>query len=72
MSYLLNVSYVFLAQKFCCPPSGVTTIYSEEREKGIVQFRCQSFGDISHLKAAGLEPAFAARFTEKFDTEDRH
>jgi len=72
LSHLLNIPYIVFAQKFACPPTGVTTVYTEEREEGIVQFRCQSFGDVSHLRKAGQEPAFACRFCETFDSPDRH
>ena len=42
------------------------------RERGIASFRCQQFGDISHLYKGGEEPAFAARFCECFDDDTRH
>jgi len=58
---------------FCAAPSSVTTIYSEERRKGIASWRVSSFGDISHLYAASEEPSFAARFCECFENEnERH
>lgn len=73
LSHLLNVSPVILWQAFCAAPTSVTTVYTEEREKGVVQFRVQAFGDISHLYAENEPPAFAARFCECYDNEDeRH
>ncbi len=73
LSHILNISPVILWQGFCCAPTGVTTVITEEREKGVAQFRVNSFGDISHLFAADEPPAFAARFCECFDNEDeRH
>lgn len=67
LSHLMNVSPVALWQGLCAAPSSVTTIYTEEREKGYAHFRCASFGDISHLYKSGEEPAFAARFCEIYD-----
>lgn len=73
LSHLMNVSPMILWQSTCAAPTSVTTIYTEERRKGIASFRMSSFGDISHLYAQGEEPAFAARFCETFDCEyERH
>ena len=72
MSHLLHIPYVLLAQQFECQPTGVTTIVTEERQRGIAQFRCLRFSDISHLTASGLQPSFAGRFCEIFDSDDRH
>lgn len=72
LSHLMNVSPMILWHHFCAAPSSVTTIYTEERREGTAIFRAGSFGDISHLYAGGEEPAFAARFCEIFDSEDRH
>lgn len=72
LSHLLGISPVMLWQGFCAAPTSVTTLYTEEREEGIAIFRCASFGDISHLYAKGEPPAFAARFCETFDSDERH
>lgn len=73
LGHLLGISPVILAQNFCAAPTSVTTLITEEREEGIAVFRCQSFGDISHLYAAGEEPAFSARFCERYiDFDERH
>lgn len=73
ISHLIGVSPMVLWHGFCAAPTSVTTIYTEERRKGIACFRVNSFGDISHLYAAGEEPAFAARYCECFDNEgERH
>mgnify|MGYP001625092555 FL=1 len=73
LSHLFHMSPVALLQHFCAAPSSVTTLYTEEREKGIASFRCNSYGDISHLYAAGEPPAFSARFCETYDhLEERH
>lgn len=72
LSHLTGVSPVIYWHHFAAAPSSVTTLYTEEREKGIVSFRCSQFGDISHLYAAGEEPSFSARFCETFDSDERH
>lgn len=73
LSHLLSISPMILWQGFCAAPTSVTIIYTEERREGIASFRVNSFGDLSHLYAAGQKPSFAARFCECFDsTEERH
>ena len=73
LSHLMNVSPMVLWHHTCAAPTSVTSIYTEERRKGTASFRVNSFGDISHLYAAGEEPAFAARFCETYDCkEERH
>lgn len=73
LSHLLGISPMILWHGFCAAPTSVTTIYTEERRKGIASFRVSSFGDISHLYVADEEPAFAARFCECYDNaQERH
>lgn len=73
LGHLLGISPMLLWHGFCAAPSSVTTLITEERRKGIACFRMSSFGDISHLYAAGEEPSFAARFCETYDNmEERH
>lgn len=73
LSHLLGVSPMVLWHGTCAAPSSVTTLVTEERREGIAYFRMSSFGDISHLYAAGEEPSFAARFCETFsNTDQRH
>jgi broad specificity phosphatase PhoE len=73
LSHLLGISPMLLWHGFCAAPTSVTTLITEERSEGIAYFRMSSFGDISHLYAAGEEPAFAARFCETYDNmEERH
>lgn len=73
LSHLLNVSPMILWHGMCAAPSSVTTLVTEERRQGIAYFRMSSFGDISHLYAAGEEPSFAARFCETYDNmNERH
>lgn len=73
LSHLMNVSPMILWHSLCAAPTSVTTIYTEERREGVAIFRVSSFGDISHLYAAGEEPSFAARFCETYDcAQERH
>ena len=67
LGHLIGVSPMVLWHGICAAPTSVTTLVTEERRKGIASFRMISFGDISHLYAAGEEPAFAARFCETYD-----
>lgn len=72
LSHIFNCSPMVLWHNFVALPTSVTTLITEEREKGVAVFRCQQFGDISHLYAGNEEPAFAARFCECFDDDTRH
>ena len=69
LSHLIGVSPMVLWHGFVAAPTSVTTVYTEERRQGIASFRIASFGDVSHLYAAGEKPAFAARFCETYNTE---
>ncbi len=71
LSHLVNISPMQLWHGFCAPPSSVTTVITEEREKGIAYFRINGFADISHLYKGGVEPSFAARFCETFDNPNQ-
>lgn len=72
LSHLCNISPIVLMHHFGALTSSVTTLYTEEREKGKAVFRCASFGDLGHLYAGGEEPSFAARFCEMFEDDTRH
>ncbi|MCD7818385.1 MAG: histidine phosphatase family protein, partial [Lachnospiraceae bacterium] len=72
VGHLIGVSPMVLWHGFCAAPSSVTTVVTEERRKGIASFRVSSYGDISHLSAHGEPPAFAARFCESWENEERH
>ncbi len=73
LSHLLNISPVMLWQGFVALTTSVTTLVTEEREEGIASFRCNGFGDLSHLYASDEPPSFAARFCETFaDADQRH
>lgn len=71
LGHLLGISPMVLWHGFCAAPSSVTTLITEERREGIAYFRTNTFGDTSHLYIAGEEPAFAARFCERFDDFDQ-
>lgn len=73
LSHLMGVSPFILWHSTVMAPTSVTTIYTEEREKGIAYFRAGQIGDVSHLSAAGLAPSFSARFCETYDDwSERH
>lgn len=72
LSHLMNVSPMILWHTTCALPSSVTTVITEERREGKAMFRVNGLGDISHLYAGDEEPAFAARFCETFDSDERH
>ena len=73
LSHILNISPVALWHGFVALTSSVTTLVTEERERGSAYFRCCGFGDISHLYAADEPPSFQARFCENYsETSERH
>ena len=72
LSHFFNIPYTLIAQFTVCQPSGVTVLVSEEREKGIAQFRMMKYGDISHLENAKEEASFHGRFCENFEDDTRH
>lgn len=73
LSHLLGISPLVLWQGFVALPTSVTTLITEEREQGVAYFRCNGFGDLSHLYVADEPPAFAARFCETYSNmEERH
>lgn len=69
LSHLLNISPMPLWHGMCAAPTSVTTIITEERQKGIAYFRMSSFGDTSHLYAANQEPSTAARYCETYSED---
>lgn len=64
LSHLLGISPVLLWQGMICPPTGITRLCTEERVDGIAYFRCNRFGDVSHLYLDGQRPSRAGRFRE--------
>lgn len=72
LGHMLGISPVVLWHGFCAAPTSVTVLTTEERREGTAYFRMNAFGDTGHLYAGGEEPAFAARFCETFDSDERH
>ncbi len=73
LGHLLGISPMVLWHGFCAAPASVTTLITEERREGAAAFRAISFGDTSHLYAAGMKPSFSARFCESYSNADeRH
>lgn len=70
LSRLLNIPPMLLWHGTCAAPTSVTVLNTEERQKGLAYFRMSTFGDTSHLYAAGREPSFAARFCETYEHFD--
>jgi len=70
LAYLAEISPVLLWQGFCMQPSSVTTLVTEERVKGEVVWRCMSYGDQSHLWAAGERYSTAGLYPEVYDGRD--
>lgn len=72
LAHLLDTSPMIFWHNFVMQPSSVTVLTTEERRKGIANFRMRCYGDIGHLYAGGEEPVFAARFCECYDDDTRH
>lgn len=72
LSHLFNCAPHVLWQNMIALPTSVTTLYTEERREGTVNFRCCGFSDCSHLYANGVKPSPAGRFCETYDTDDRN
>lgn len=71
LGHLLGISPVLLWHGTCAAPTSVTVLASEERQKGSAYFRMTTFGDTSHLYAAGEKPSFSARFCEIYEDWDK-
>ncbi|MCR5507068.1 MAG: histidine phosphatase family protein [Lachnospiraceae bacterium] len=69
LSHMLGCSPMILWHGMIAAPTSVTTVYTEERRKGIASFRITSFGDVYHLYEAGIDPSFSGRFCECYDNE---
>ena len=73
LSYLLHVSPMILWHGMVAPPSSISILATEERQKGYASFRMNLFGDTSHLTQNGEPVSFASRFCECYDNPDeRH
>jgi probable phosphoglycerate mutase len=71
LGHLFGLSPMVLWHSLCALPSSITTVVSEERQKGYVSMRMLSFGATPHLERAGIEPSFAARFCETYEMSDQ-
>lgn len=67
LSHLLGISAPVLWQGFFVAPTSVTTLVTEEREKGTAVFRCRALGDTSHLYAGGEPLSDAGLFQETWE-----
>ena len=72
VSHLLGISPMILWHEMFSAPTSVTTLITEERQKGIASFRLASFGDVSHLYVKNEPASFSGRFCEVFDSDERH
>lgn len=73
LSHLFGISPMFFWHNTCALTSSVTTLITEEREKGTAIFRMLGFSDTSHLYAGNEPLSFQARFCEMYSNEDeRH
>lgn len=73
LGHLIGASPMVLWHGFAAAPSSITTIYTEERRKGIASFRVWSYGETPHLTLSGEDRSFSARFCECYDFEhERH
>ncbi|MBR6451728.1 MAG: histidine phosphatase family protein [Lachnospiraceae bacterium] len=70
LSYLLSTSPMIFWHGLVAPPSSVSIIATEERQKGYASFRMNRFGDVSHLTGNGEPVSFAARYCECYDNAD--
>ncbi len=70
LAHLMNVSPLPLWQSFLCLPSAVTTVVTQERKKGEVEFRCVGLGDISHLLMGNEGASLAGLFPECYNGVD--
>ncbi len=67
IGYLINMSPFPMWHGILLPTSSVTTLITQEREPGRVEFRCVSIGDVSHLLNAGETPSWAGMFPETWN-----
>ena len=70
LAHLMNTSPLPLWQSFLCLPSAVTTVVTQERRQGEVEFRCVSLGDIRHLIEGGEPASLAGLFPECYNGVD--
>ena len=70
VAHLIGTSPMPMWHGLFAAPSAVTTVVTEERRKGEIQFRCASFGDVSHLAMADERWSTAGLFCECYDGRD--
>lgn len=70
LSHLCGIPPVPLWQSFCMLPSSVTTLITQERIKGEVDFRCTQLGDLSHLYADQEPCSTAGMYPECYTGRD--
>ncbi len=62
LSHLLGMSAAMMWHNFFVAPTSVTWVETEEREKGLANFRCKKLGDTSHLYTLGITPSDSGYF----------
>lgn len=67
LAYLTGLPPLPLWQSFLFLPASITTLVTQERLPGQVEFRCLCLGDVSHLIEAGEPPSLAGLFPECFN-----
>ncbi len=72
LSKIFNVSPAILTNFTVSAPTGITRLFSEEREKGEAIFRMTEYGSTTHLTLANEPISFMARFCEVFEDETDH
>ncbi|MBE5807261.1 MAG: histidine phosphatase family protein [Clostridiales bacterium] len=70
LAHLTGMAMVPMMHAFLMPPSSVTTLITEEREKGQVFFRCWGLGDTSHLYAANEPVSQMGLFHEVYGRDE--
>ena len=64
LSHMLGISPMLLWHGFLSLPTGVTTVFTEERTEGTAVFRVTGFGDTGHLAGSGLEGSTMGQYRE--------
>ena len=67
LSYLTGMPPVPMWQSFLFAPSSVTTVITQERVKGEIEFRCLCAGDVSHLLQHGEPVSLAGLYPECYN-----
>lgn len=68
LGHLLGIPAPVLWHGIFLAPASVTTLVTEEREKGTASFRCTGLGDTSHLSFGGEPVSNSGLFPETFQT----